>query len=213
MPAAPGLPLPPALLATALACFTQHGLRTTSTERMAVAAGLSHGSFYRLISSKDQLLEAVYTFALGQLAAPLTAGGGAAQLGEGLHEQLARWWQLLADAAQAHPQAFAFWRLYRTNWYPLASGSPDLGPFLPFLAHVGPVLAARPTGAPPAFSSTLLAELLAAQWLAAVEVTLTNPGCRAQPALRARVLAQTYAGWWQATGLPADTPALAYEPS
>jgi hypothetical protein len=35
---------PPALLAAALACFTQHGLRTTSTHQLAQAAGLSHGS-------------------------------------------------------------------------------------------------------------------------------------------------------------------------
>jgi hypothetical protein len=39
-------------------------------------------------------------------------------------------------------------------------------------------------------------------------VALTNPGCRAQPALRTRVLRQAYAGWWVATGLPLDTPAI-----
>jgi AcrR family transcriptional regulator len=202
-------PLPLSLLSAALHCFTQHGLRTTSTERLASAAGLSHGSFYRLIGSKDDLLEAVYVYAIDQLAVPLPGDGPATRPSPGLHGQLAQWWQLLADAALAYPEAFAFWRLYRTSYYPLANDRPDLGPFVPFLAQVGPVLPALPTLAAPAFSPALLAGLLAAQWLAAMEVVLTNSGCRAQSTLRARVLTQAYAGWWQTTGLPLDTPAIA----
>lgn len=60
-------------------------------------------------------------------------------------------------------------------------------------------------------AAALLAALLAAQWLAAVEVVLTNPSCRAQPALRVHVLTQDYAGWWQTTDLPLDTPPIAAE--
>jgi AcrR family transcriptional regulator len=201
---APLSPPPPALLATALDCFTQYGLRTTSTERIAVAAGLSHGSFYRLVGSKDELLEAV-DYALDQLQAPLPTASPA----QALHEQLARWWQQLATAALAHPEAFAFWRLYRTSYYPLTTSRPDLGPFVPFLAQVEPVLAALPGGsAAHTFSATLLTELLAAQWLAAVEVVLANASCRSHIALREQVLAQTYLGWWRTTGLPRDTPPI-----
>ena len=81
-----------------------------------------------------------------------------------------------------------------------------------FLAHVGPVLAAPLAGeeATLATSPTLLAEWLAAQWLAAVEVGLSNRRCRVQPALRAHLLGQAYAGWWLSTGLPLDTPAFPY---
>ena len=174
------------------------------------ASPLSHGSFYRLIGTKDRLLEAVYTYALDQLLVPLPAGE-AAPPRQGLHGQLARWWQQLADAALAHPEAFAFWRLYRTSLYPLANDRPDLGPSMLLLAHLRPVLPSSPAGGAPTFSATLLAELLAAQWLAAVEVALSNPGCRAQPALRAHLLVQAYAGWWRTTGLPHDTPAIAAE--
>lgn len=208
LPLASPLSLPPALVATALPCFVQHGLRTTSTPQLAAAAGLSHGSFYRLIGSKAALIEAVYAYALDQLAVPLPPAGAATPPAAGLQGQLARWWHLLAQQAQAHPPAFAFWHLYRSSWRPLLDERPDLGPFVPFLAQVGPVLAARPASAMPAFSPTLLAELLAAQWLAAVEVALTNAGCRAQPALRIQLLHQAYAGWWVAAGLPLDTPAI-----
>ena len=81
MPTAPLSPPPPDLLAAALGCFTQHGLPTTSTHQLAQAAGLSHGSLYRLIGSKDQLLEDVYTYDIDRLLAPLAAGGGAARPG------------------------------------------------------------------------------------------------------------------------------------
>ena len=165
----------------------------------------SHGSFYRLIKSKDVLLEAVYTYAIEQFSVPLLGGGPATEPPPSLHGQLGQWWQQLADAALAHPEAFAFWRLYRTNLYPLASELLDLGPFVPFQAYVGPVLTALPAAA------ALLAALLVAQWLAAVEVVLTNPSCRAQSALRVHVLTQAYAGWWQTTGLPLDTPPIAAE--
>jgi AcrR family transcriptional regulator len=201
------LPLPPDLLAAALACFAQHGLRTTSTPQLAAAAGLSHGRFYRLIGSKDALLEAVYASALAHLAVELPPAAGDAPAA-GLQGQLARWWHVLAQQALAHPDALAFWRRYRSSGELLGGPRPDLGPFVPLLAAVGPVLATLPAGAAPAFSPTLLAELLAAQWLAALEVVLTNPGCRAQPALRTQVLRQAYAGWWVATGLPGDTPAI-----
>jgi AcrR family transcriptional regulator len=200
--------LPPALLAAVLPCFVEHGLRTTSTPQLAAAAGLSHGSFYRLIGSKDALLEAVYAYALAQLAVPLPPGGATTPPPGGLQEQLAHWWHLLAQQALAHPEALAFWRLYRSSWRSLLGERLDLGPFVPFLAQVGSVLAALPAGGEPVLSPTLLAELLAAQWLAAVEVALTNPSCRAQPALRTQVLRQAYAGWWVATGLPPDTPAI-----
>jgi AcrR family transcriptional regulator len=208
LPLASLVSLPPALLAAALSCFVEHGLRTTSTPQLAAAAGLSHGSFYRLIGSKDALLEAVYAYALDQLTVPLPPADAAILPPVGLQGQLTRWWHLLAQQALAHPEALAFWRLYRSSWRPLLGERLDLGPFVPFLAYVGPVLAALPAGAAPAFSSTLLAELLAAQWLAAVEVALTNPSCRAHPALRTQVLRQAYAGWWVAAGLPLDTPAI-----
>lgn len=77
----------------------------------------SHGSFYRLIRSKDALLEAVYTYAIEQFSVPLLGGGPATEPPPSLHVQLGQWWQQLADAALAHPEAFAFWRLYRTNLY------------------------------------------------------------------------------------------------
>jgi hypothetical protein len=142
------------------------------------------------------------------LLAPLASGQGAARPGETLHAQLARWWQLLAQAALVQPAAFAFWRQYRTSCAPLATDQPDLGPFVPFLAHVEPVLAAPPAGqeATLATSPTLLAEWLAAQWLAAVEVSLSNHRCRAQPTLCAHLLDQACAGWWLSTGLLLDTP-------
>jgi AcrR family transcriptional regulator len=117
------------LLESALLSFVQHGLHATSTATLARAAALSKGGLYRTIRSKAELIKAVYAYAIGQLQAPLLTPTGQVQPYERLQPLLTRWWQLTATAAQAHPDAFAYWRLYRTSRFAFGFGKPLLGPF------------------------------------------------------------------------------------
>jgi hypothetical protein len=127
---------------------------------------------------------------------------GAPQKYERLQPLLARWWQLAATAALAHPRAFAFWRLYRTSRTPFGVGEPLLGPFATLPEAMGPILAYRTLRELPntAMTPTLLATLLTAQWTAVVEVVLTDPDCRTNEKLRTKLLLQSFEGWWRGLG-------------
>jgi AcrR family transcriptional regulator len=189
----------PALLESALTCFLERGLHAASTDYIATTAKISHGRLYRLVANKDLLIEQVYAQAMAQLQAPLLSSAGAPKDYERLQSLLARWWQLAASAAQTHPQAFAFWRLYRTSRTAFGVGELLLGPFTQLPKVMAPILAYRTLRELPnaSTSPTLLTTLLTAQWTAVVEVVLTNPDCRANEALRTKLLAQSFEGWWR----------------
>ena len=192
----------PALLESALTCFLERGLHAASTDYIAAAAQISHGRLYRLVASKDELIEQVYAHTLAQLQAPLRSPAGVPKAYERLQPLLTRWWQLAATAAQTHPRAFAFWRLYRTSRTAFGVGEPLLGPFAQLPEVMAPILAYRTRSELPNanMTPTLLATLLTAQWTAVVEVVLTDPDCRANEKLRTKLLAQSFEGWWRGLG-------------
>jgi len=192
----------PDLLESALTCFLERGLHAASTDYIATAAQISHGRLYRLVANKDDLIEQVYAHALALLQAPLLSPAGVPKDYERLQPLLARWWQLAATAAQTHPRAFAFWRLYRASRTAFGVSEPLLGPFTPLPEAMAPILAYRSLRELPNanISPTLLATLLTAQWTAVVEVVLTDPDCRTNEALRTKLLAQSFEGWWRGLG-------------
>jgi AcrR family transcriptional regulator len=191
--------LPTSLLDTALTCFVQRGLHATSTDYLVQATGLSKGKFYSLIGSKDQLLTAVYAHAIGQLQAPLLSATSPGKDYERVQELLLRWWQLTATAAQTHPHAFAFWRLFRTSRFAFGTGEPLLGPFEPLPAAIAARLAARSVWDLPTnkVSVNLLVTLFTAQWTAIVEVVLTDAECQVKEALRTQLLQHGFEDWWR----------------
>lgn len=193
---------PPALLESALTCFLERGLHAASTDYIATAAQISHGRLYRLVANKESLIQQVYDYALAPLQAPLLTPTGAPQQYERLHPLLARWWQLAATAALAHPRAFAFWRLYRTSRTPFGVGQPLLGPFATLPEAMDPILAYRTLRELPNtdMTPTLLATLLTAQWTAVMEVVLTDPDCRTNEKLCTKLLAHSFEGWWRGLG-------------
>jgi AcrR family transcriptional regulator len=190
---------PVALLESALTCFLERGLHAASTDYIATAAQISHGRLYRSVANKDELIKQVYDHVLDQLQAPLRSPAGVPKDYERLQPLLARWWQMAASAAQTHPRAFAFWRLYRTSRTAFGVGEPLLGPFALLPEAMAPILKYRTrTELPnPNMSPTLLVTLLTAQWTAVVEVLLTDPDCRTNEKLRTKLLTQSFEGWWR----------------
>jgi hypothetical protein len=122
---------------------------------------------------------------------------GDPQRSEYLRGLLERWWLLTAQAAQAKPEAFDLWRLYRTQPRPAAASEPLLGPFAPVPALVERALVRNTWPQPKAVPVSVVVASLAGQWTAAVDVVLSDAACRADAALTTQVLTQTYAGWWQ----------------
>lgn len=198
------------LLDCALTCFTERGLQGTSTDYLVQATGLPKGTLYRTISSKDNLREAVYAYALGRLLAPLAGSGAPANKYESLREQLRRWWLQLATAALAEPRAFTFWCLYRSSVYDPAPPRPVLGPFAQLPQHLRRARAPRTweSLSSRAVSPELLAASLAGQWTAAVELVHSEASCQASEALRTRLLTHACDSWWQSLQVPSDAPTL-----
>jgi len=85
--------------------------------------------------------------------------------------------------------------------------APLLGPFAAVFALVEEALARSSWYAEKGVPLSVLTASLAAQWTAAVDVVLSDPACRAEPALTTRVLTQAYKGWWQSLGLSTSLPA------
>lgn len=190
------------ILEHALQRFNRKGLHATTTDDVAKAANVGVGTLYRTFATKAVLLDATYAYALSFLRAPLQAGEGDTQRGESLQQQLGRWWHLTAQAAYVHPEAFDFWRLYRTTTRAAAPWEPLLGPFANVPALVERALARRPAATITSVPMSVLSVSLVAQWTAAVDLVLTDARCLNEAALRAHVLAKAYSGWWQGLGLP-----------
>jgi len=196
------------ILETALWRFALQGVHATTTAEVARLAGVGVGTLFRSFASKEQLLQATFELAMAQLTAPLQEGVGEAQRGEYLHQVLARWWQLTAQAALAYPEAFDLWRLVRTTPRVALSAEPLLGPFAGVVTLVHEALAGSPWYAEKGVPASVLLASLAAQWTATVDVVLRDAACQAAPALQTRVLTQAYQGWWQSLGLPTALQAV-----
>jgi hypothetical protein len=148
-----------------------------------------------------------YTYAIAQLAVPLTEEESAAKPGERLHDLLARWWNLTAEAALNNPVVFRYWCLYRVIPRPsiLKANAGELGPF----ADV-PMLLERAVGKAPwlttnALPVQLISPLLAAQWTATLEVALAIAADSVDTSVRTEILSRTYKNWWVTVGLPVHT--------
>lgn len=189
------------ILPIALWRFTLLGFHATKTTEIARLANVGVGSLFRTFSTKEDLLEATYAYAVRQLVAPLENGVGEAQRGEYVHRLLQRWWTLTAQAAVAAPHAFDMWRLYRGQLRTTDNPEPPLGPFASLPEVVAQALASSRWAAAKSISLPLLGASLAAQWTAAVEVVLWDRACQIDQQLTAQVLAQAYTGWWQGLGL------------
>lgn len=192
----------PHLLEIALWRFAVNGLEATTSADIAQAAFVGVGTLYRTFATRKVLLDAVYAHVVAQLQAPLLTAASQAQRAERLQQYVARWWTLSAQVAQAQPYVFEFWRLYRAQPYLLSRPALLLGPFEPIPALVQQAVAqpgwrSQPLAVPP----SVLGAALAGQWTAAVELVVREEACQADAALRERVLAQAYSGWWQGLGL------------
>ncbi|RZJ93819.1 MAG: TetR/AcrR family transcriptional regulator [Hymenobacter sp.] len=195
------------LLEAALTCFVECGLHGTTTADVAARAEVGPATLFRSFASKDILMEATYTYAIAQLAVPLTEEESAAKPGERLHDLLARWWNLTAEAALNNPVAFRYWCLYRVTPRPnaLEVNAGELGPFIGV-----PMLLERAVGKAPwltisALPVQLIGPLLAAQWTATLEVALARAADPADTSVRTELLSRTYKNWWITVGLPAHT--------
>jgi AcrR family transcriptional regulator len=87
------------ILSTALWRFSLQALHLTTTAEIAKHADVSVGTLFRTFSTKEDLLDNVYAYAMDQLQAPLLAGLGKLQRGENLTKLLQRWWHLSAQEA------------------------------------------------------------------------------------------------------------------
>lgn len=191
----------PHLLEIALWRFTLAGLEATTTADIAQYAHVGIGTLYRTFATRKVLLEAVYTHAVAQLQAPLLTQAAQAQRNERLQQQLARWWRLSAQVAQAQPHVFDFWRLYRAQPQLLSRSAPLLGPFAAVPELVTRALAQQRWLTHKPVPLSVLGASLAGQWTVAVELMLRDEACQADARLAEHVLEQAYAGWWQGLGL------------
>jgi AcrR family transcriptional regulator len=201
------------ILDTALWRFAQQGVPATKTAEIAARSGVSVGTLFRTFPTKAALLQATYEHAIAHLTVPLQAGEGDTRPKEYLHHYLERWWQLTAQAALASPEAFDVWRLVRTMPRPAVPLAPLLGPFADLAAPVAEALERSPWYATKGLPLSVLLASLAAQWTAAVDVVLSDGACRAEAALRKKVLTQAYAGWWESLGLSKSLNAAGLAPA
>lgn len=197
----------PHLLDIALWRFTLDGLQATTTADIAKHANVGVGTLFRTFANKKVLLDAVYEHAVAQLQAPLLTEAGHTKLYERLQQQLARWWMLSAQVAQAHPHVFDFWRLYRAQPHVLSRREPVLGPFASVPELVTRALAQQRWLTHKPVPLSVLSASLAGQWTAAVELVLQDVACQTNASLTVHVLEQAYAGWWQGLGLASHTEA------
>lgn len=94
-----------AILAAALACFTERGFHGTSVPSIARAAGLAPSSLYRHFESKEALVNELYRAAKGRLMAAL------APALQGELEARAifrRFWHRLVQLARESPEVIVF---------------------------------------------------------------------------------------------------------
>jgi len=185
------------ILDTALWRFSLQPLHLTTTAEIAKHADVSVGTLFRTFSTKEDLLDNVYAYAMSQLQAPLLAGPGLPQRGENLTKLLQRWWHLTAQVALAQPHVFAFWRWYRPYAYPELL----LGPFEPVPGLLERALARNTWSRTKPLPVPLMVAALVGQWTAALDLVLTDPTCQTDPALRQLVLERAYTGWWQGLGV------------
>lgn len=195
------------LLEAALACFVECGLHGTTTADVAARAEVGPATLFRSFVSKDILMEATYTYAIAQLAVPLAEEESAARPGERLHDLLARWWNLTAEAALSNPVAFRYWCLYRVTPRPniLEANAGELGPFTDVPMLLEQAVGKAPWLTTSALPIQLIGPLLVAQWTATLEVALTRVTDSADTSVRTELLSRTYKNWWVTVGLPAHT--------
>lgn len=192
------------ILAAAVACLATHGFQA-STSQLALAAGVGEATLLRPFANKAALVAATYPYVLAQLTADLAQAGP--QPGESLRAVLARWWELTAQAALAHPAVFACWRLWRGS----ANAPSDslFGPFAgvrPLLHQALGTVGVRQRGPVPTWA---VVPGLAAHWGIAVELAqvrqATQPEWASAGALP--LLQALYASWWTSTGWEEALPA------
>jgi AcrR family transcriptional regulator len=194
---------PERIVETAIWRFAQDGLDTPMAA-LARHAYISNGHLFRAFPTKQALLDACYTYTVTQLAAPLQAGAGRAQVNEPLRAQLWRWWMLPAKVALARQEVFDFWRLYRTRPRTPGGAEPLLGPFAPVPDLVAQAMAAAPPSLRAVVSLPRVGTSLVGQWTAALDTILSDPACRGEYALHGQLVWQAYQGWWLSLGI-ADT--------
>lgn len=173
------------LLNATIACAAESGLHALTTDQVAKRTGISAGTLFRLFTTKKELLEV----ALGQARYKLYADDDiGAWTGETFYEQYLHLWTASTRCALNHPEAFQYWRLYRTTpldteWgYP---GNLQLGPFARLYDMKGAVAGFD-------HLTHLDAWLVASQWSAAVGFVLAparapfwQAGMRNEPPPRA----------------------------
>lgn len=185
------------ILDTACRLFAQRGVHAVTTAEIAQAAGVSTGTFFRCVPTKDELLVAAFNHAQWQLCEGV--GRGPAFPRDTVYDVIRRVWEATASRALAQPQLFAYWVL--------AGVTPGVGqrdyaqPRLPVFHGVERLLAQ--VLAAPAARGELLAQGLEAQWVATVQYTLGQQD-RDSGLNLAALLAQGYVAWWAGVGLLPD---------
>jgi AcrR family transcriptional regulator len=195
------------LLDAALACFVECGFHGTTTADVAARAGVGPGTLFRTFASKEILMEAACKYAVAQLAAQLTIEENAARPGERLHDLLARWWKLTAEAVLENSIAFRYWCLHRATPHPTAADThlSQLGPFADVPKLLERALRQAPWLTTNALPLEVIAPLLAGQWMAVMEVVLASAANRENTALQVELLSRAYTNWWITLGLPSHT--------
>lgn len=186
------------ILDTACRLFAQRGIQAVTTAHVAQAAGISVGSLFRYVATKDELLRAAVNHAQLQLCQGIVRGPDFPR--DTVYDGLRRVWEATAARALAAPSLFHYWVL--------AGATPGVGhqdysqPRLPVFRGVerllGQALATMTRG-------ELLAHTLEAQWVATIQLALWQQALGTGPGPTA-LLAQSYASWWAGVGLSRDLP-------
>ena len=195
------------LLAATHGCVACDGFHATTTQNIALWAGVGHGTLFRYFPTKKALFLAAFDHATA-----LLSGSEAPDPPElTLHELFHALWLRTARHAAQHAHAFAYWRLFRAtpldrDWDP--PKALQLGPFrrVPHL-----ILEAVGTTRYREYD----AWLMASQWSAAVQFIMavfprnpvTPPDPREGPT-PLHALERAYEAWWAGIGLLRDTPAI-----
>lgn len=97
------------ILDTACRLFAQRGIQAVTTAHVAQAAGISVGSLFRYVATRDDLLREATDYALQQLCQRIVRGSDFPQ--DTVYDMLRRMWEALATRALAAPHLFAYWVL------------------------------------------------------------------------------------------------------
>jgi AcrR family transcriptional regulator len=197
------------LLNATIACAAERGLHALTTDQVAKQAGISAGTLFRLFTTKKDLLEEALSLARHKLHADDDVG---TWTGETFYEPYLHLWTASTRCALNHPEAFQYWRLYRTT--PLDSywgypGNLQLGPFWRLYDMIGAVAEFD-------HLTHLDAWLVASQWSAAVGFLLaparaplvyggTPPASDPVPT-QAQVIQRACEASWAGLGLDRNLP-------